>query len=173
MCKLSETSERWTSLSTSHGERIMTAIARSKAMARCSAKFVNTDCPPCLVRTFSAHECATMREQTLFQDQAVVVHASMLICLDRKQFGDVLSQFSGSFRDSAHESCIKGAIRVRGGVLKSTLVVGNDTTVHDVHTYTVAFSPSVLQSRSSVASVPPITDAHAPHERLKKTIHGI
>ena len=72
----------------------------------------------------------------------------------------MLSQFSGSFRDSAHESCIKGAIRVRGGVLKSTLVVDNDTTVH-VHTYTVAFSLSVLQSRSSVVSVSPITDAHA------------
>ena len=56
----------------------------------------------------------------------------------------MLSQFSGSFRDSAHESCIKGAIRVRGGVLKSTLVVGNDTTVHDVHTYIVAFSLSSL-----------------------------
>ena len=35
-----------------------------------------------------------MREQTLCQDQAVVVHASMLICLDWKQSGDVLSQFS-------------------------------------------------------------------------------
>ena len=28
--------------------------------------------------------------------------------------------------------------------LKFTLVVDNDTTVHDVHTYTVVFSPSVL-----------------------------
>ena len=32
----------------------------------------------------------------------------------------------------------------RGGVLKFTSVVDNDTTMHDVHTYTVAFSPSVL-----------------------------
>ena len=39
MCTLSETSERWTSLGTSHDERIMTAVARSKALARCSAKF--------------------------------------------------------------------------------------------------------------------------------------
>ena len=44
----------------------------------------------------------------------------------------------------AHESCIEGTVRARGGVLKSTLVVDDDTTVHDVHTYTVAFSPSVL-----------------------------
>ena len=42
------------------------------------------------------------------------------------------------------ESCIKVAIHVRGGVLKFTHVVENDTTVHDVHAYTVAFSPSVL-----------------------------
>ena len=45
MCKLSETSERWTSLGTSHDERIMTAMARSKsmttwnAMANCNEKF--------------------------------------------------------------------------------------------------------------------------------------
>ena len=41
----------------------------------------------------------------------------------------------------ARESCIKGAIHVRGGVLKSTLVVDSDR-----HTNTVAFSPSVPQS---------------------------
>ena len=34
----------------------------------------------------------------------------------------------------AHESCTEGAIRVRGVVFQSTLVVDNDTTVHDVHT---------------------------------------
>ena len=44
--------------------------------------------------------------------------------------------FCGSFRDLAHESCIKGANHVRGGVLKSTLVVDNDS-VHTQH----AFSP--------------------------------
>ena len=44
----------------------------------------------------------------------------------------------------AHESCIKVAIAVRGGVLKFTLVVDSDTTVHDVHTDTVAFSPRVF-----------------------------
>ena len=31
------------------------------------------------------------------------------------------------------------AVLVRGGVLKFTQVVDNDTTVHDVHTYTGAF----------------------------------
>ena len=45
----------------------------------------------------------------------------------------------------ASESCIRVAIHVRGGgVLKFTSVGDNDTTVHDVHTYTVAFSSSVL-----------------------------
>ena len=38
-----------------------------------------------------------------------------------------LFEFCGSFRDLAHESCIKGANHVRGGVLKSTFVVDNDT----------------------------------------------
>ena len=42
------------------------------------------------------------------------------------------------------ESCIKVAIHVRGGVLKFTSVVDDDTTVHDVHTNTVSFSLSVL-----------------------------
>ena len=37
MCKLSETSEWWTSLSASHDARIMSAIARSKAKARSKA----------------------------------------------------------------------------------------------------------------------------------------
>ena len=40
----------------------------------------------------------------------------------------------------------KGAMFVRGGVFKSTLVVDNDRTVHGVHTNTAAFSPSVLCS---------------------------
>ena len=55
------------------------------------------------------------REQTLFQDQAVVGRLDASNCL--------------SFVDPsafAHESCIKGAIHARGGVLKSTLVVDND-----------------------------------------------
>ena len=34
-------------------------------------------------------------------------------------------------------TCIKVAMIVRGGVLKSTPVVGNDTTVHCVHTDSV------------------------------------
>ena len=41
--QLSETSERWTSLSTSHDERIMTAIARRNAKARCKAIVVRRE----------------------------------------------------------------------------------------------------------------------------------
>ena len=48
-------------------------------------------------------------------------------------------------------------------MLKSTLVVDKDS----VHTYTVAFSPTVLTIFSQS-----FTDAHAP-QRLKKTIHGL
>ena len=54
-----------------------------------------------------------------------------LNCLDKNQLADVSSLIF----------CIRGAVHVRGGVLTSTLVVDNDTTVHDVHTYTVAFGP--------------------------------
>ena len=39
-----------------------------------------------------------------------------------------------------HQSCNPN----EKGVLKFTHVVDNDTQVHDVHTYTAAFSPSVL-----------------------------
>ena len=65
---------------------------------------------------------------------------------DKNQVADVLAEFvcPTFLRRFARESCIKVAIHVRGGVWKFTHVVENDTTVHDVHTYTVAFSPSVL-----------------------------
>ena len=53
------------------------------------------------------------------------VHA--LNCVDRNQLVELKSSLifvdPSSF---AHGSCIKGAIRARGGVLKSTLVVDND-----------------------------------------------
>ena len=44
----------------------------------------------------------------------------------------------------AHESCIKCVIIVTAGVLKFTVVVDDDTTLHDEHTDKVAFSPTVL-----------------------------
>ena len=58
------------------------------------------------------------------------------------------------FRVFAHESCIKV-----------------DTTLHGVHTSTVAFSPSVLIKRSICSYHQ--TMARTLHEWLKKTIHGI
>ena len=52
-----------------------------------------------------------------------------------------LFEFCESFRNLAHESCFKGANLVRRGVLKSTLVVDNDSvhtnTVHKIHTRSV------------------------------------
>ena len=74
-----------------------------------------------------------------------------------------LFEFCGSFRDLAHASCIQSANNVRGGVLKSTLVVDDDS----VDTCTVCF-----QSHGPDHLFSLITDAHAP-QRLKKTIHGI
>ena len=66
MCQLSETSERWTSLSTSHDGRIMAAIARCKASAICNARFCEHWLMPNLARTFKgAHERAmTERAET-------------------------------------------------------------------------------------------------------------
>ena len=55
---------------------------------------------------------------------------------------------------------MKGAIRARGRVLKSTLVADKKQTVHDVHAYTVAFSfMSLDQVKYLFLSS---TDAHAP-----------
>ena len=42
----------------------------------------------------------------------------------------------------AHESCIIVAIHARGGVLKFTDVVDNDTAVHDVHTQLLSIPQS-------------------------------
>ena len=58
-----------------------------------------------------------------------------------------------------------------GGVLKSTLVFDTDTTVHGVHTDTVAFSPSVLVECSFCSYHQSLT--RTSHEWLKKTIHGM
>ena len=98
MCKLSETSERWTSLGTSKDERIMTAMVRSKSNGKMQREnFVNTDWRRTWRELLEPTDARRwQREQTLFQDQAVVVHASNW--MDRKQLADVLSQFCGSFR---------------------------------------------------------------------------
>ena len=56
-------------------------------------------------------------------------------------------------------------------LLEFTLVVENDTTLHDVHTYTVALSPSVLTKCSIFSHHQTLT--RTPHEWLKKTINGI
>ena len=68
------------------------------------------------------------------------------VSADREHCLTSIDQFS-VFVDlsaSARESYIKVAINTRERVYKSTHVVDNDTTVHDVHTNTVTFSPSVL-----------------------------
>ena len=54
-------------------------------------------------------------------------------------------------------------------LLKSTLVVNNDTTVYGVHTDTVAVSPTVLV-KCSICSYPHVVTC-TPSEWLKKTIH--
>ena len=83
------------------------------------------------------------REQALFQDHTVnsFRHESV----GRRALSVSLLNDTSAFCSRVlRQSCI----HVRGGVLKFTHVVDNDTTVHDVQTYTVAFSPSVLIKRS-------------------------
>ena len=75
-----------------------------------------------------------------------------------------LFEICGSFLDLAHESCIKGANHARGGLLKSTLVVDNDS----VHTDTACFQSHSPDHLFSLIK----TLMHAP-QRLKKTIHGL
>ena len=111
MCTLSETSEWWTSLGTSDDERIMTAIAISHAMARCSAQFCElTDAKfgfgdnfySPRMRDVPGPACVCARTE-LFRQESV----------GRRIFFD----FCGSFRDLARESCIKGCnLRVRESV---------------------------------------------------------
>ena len=69
----------------------------------------------------------------------------------------------------AHESCIKGVIIVRAGVLKFTVVVDDDTTLHDEHTDKVACSPTVLIKCSISSCSHSLT--RTPLEWLEKTIH--
>ena len=57
-----------------------------------------------------------------------------------------------------------GAVHVRGGVIKCSPVVDNDTTVHAVHIYTVAFC---LWSSSCVVSVITLPLTHALQNWLK------
>ena len=56
-------------------------------------------------------------------------------------------------------------------LLEFTLVVDNDTTLHGVHAYTVAFSPSVLIECGICSYHQTLT--RTPQEWLKKAIHGI
>ena len=112
----------------------MTAIARSKARARCNAmahatrNFVNWPAPQ-LAIILGAHECAmTEREsRRLFSEPRLWWYI------------DLLEFFCGSFRDLAHESGFNGENHVIGRVLKSTLVADNDS-VQKQH----AFSPIVM-----------------------------
>ena len=56
-------------------------------------------------------------------------------------------------------------------MLKCIHVVDSVATVHDVHTYTVAFSPSVLIKCGVRSFHQSLT--RTPHESHKKTIHGM
>ena len=98
--------------------------------------------------------------------------ACTLNCSDTNQLAELTSSVLDFFFRVLLTSLASGsAITVREGVPKFTLVVDNDTTVHDAHKDTVAFSPSVL-IKCSICSCPQ-TLTRTPHEWLKKTIHGI
>ena len=65
----------------------------------------------------------------------------------------------------------KGAIFVRGEVLKSTLLVENDTTVQGVHTNKVAFSPSVLIKCSFCSCHPLMRTLHMNGSRKRSSAY--
>ena len=112
-------------------ERIITAIARNKARARwnatarCIAKFW-TVIDAKLGDNFQSPECAMMTERA-----DVFFFSGPRLCWYSELF-----EIFGSFRDLAPESCIKGENHSRGGVLKSTLVVDNDS-VHTQHAFSL------------------------------------
>ena len=91
------------------------------------------------------------------------VHA--LNCVDKNQSADVSSLiFVDLSATEPANLASKSAIFVRGGALKSTLVVDNDRQC-------TMYIHAQLLSKCSICSGHPLT--HAPHESLKKTIHGI
>ena len=57
-----------------------------------------------------------------------------------------------------------------GGVLRFTLGIDNNTTLHGAHTDTIAFSRSSVLINCMFCSYPQLL-ARTPHEWLKKTIH--
>ena len=89
-----------------------------------------------------------------------------LNCLDTNQLAELTSSVPDFFfRVWLTGLASKGAITARGELLKFTLVVDNDTTVHDVHTDTVAFSSSVPIMCSICSYHQTLT--RTPHEWLK------
>ena len=73
-------------------------------MARCNAKICKHWLTLKLTIIFRAHKCAMMTERA-------DAFSGPRLCLHTELF-----EFCGSFSDLAHESCIKGANHVRGGV---------------------------------------------------------
>ena len=155
MCKLSETGEWWTSLSTSHDEQIMTAIAKSKARARCNAvarchaNFCEHWPTPKLAITFSPRVLVDDRETRRFSEAGCGwTRTDALNCFQQTCF--LRSVDSSAF---AHESCMKCSPRERRSV-KNHIRDVDSQTVHDVHTNTVSFSHQFSVTH-------PLT--HAPH----------
>ena len=100
-------------MSTSHDERIMTALAKKQSNGKVQSNDKRQReillTPPYLAKTFRAHECAmvTAGESRYwrYQDQLVCVHA--LNCLDKDPLADVSSLIFVDPSALAHASCIK------------------------------------------------------------------
>ena len=123
MCKLSATCEWWTSSSTSHDERIMTAIARSNARAM-SKVMVNATLWTLIDRPTWRRTFRTMTERAdFFQDQAVLVQWSVWF-LHVYELTSLASD---------------GAVHVRGGVINFRLIFPQ-----------VVFSPICSQSFTDI-----------------------
>ena len=63
-------------------------------------------------------------------------------------------RLAGFFRDLFTNHASNGAVRVRGGVIKSRHVVDNDTTVHVVHASTVLIKCSNCPHHQTLTRTP-------------------
>ena len=107
---------------TSHVERIMTARARARARA--------------MARSNATRNFVTKNFLSLVTCDADIERAdffSGLGCGCTRQLSRQNCLIFVDLSDSAYESVIRGTIRVRGEVIKSTLIVNN------VHSLTVVF----------------------------------
>ena len=135
-------------------QQFQEASAKYDATVRCSTKFCElTDAKFEVGENFEnpyMRDDDREKKDAFSRPRCGCTRFDALNCLTKKEKADVLSQFCGSFRFCS-ESCIKGAIRVRGGALKSLHMLPTMTRQCNIYIHTQL--PSIPQSRSSAVCV--------------------